>query len=168
MCQLDIRCIFIDGTCYVADVPELPGCAGRGESYLDAVANAETAISEWIFNAINSGKTPPEPAQDFILRPKLNHSTSSHVNPVMLRLRRKYGNLSNRDLAIKLGLTGDYETSVSTFTNSTTGKGSRFVRCAIALALEESPSLIWPALPAIARQRDDELYFATIADNERL
>lgn len=46
---------------FVAEVPELPGCAADGATYSEAVANAEVAISEWIETAQELGRTIPEP-----------------------------------------------------------------------------------------------------------
>ena len=36
---------------YVAEVPELPGCAADGPTYKQAVSNAEVVIGEWIETA---------------------------------------------------------------------------------------------------------------------
>ena len=33
---------------FVVEVPELPGCMADGQTYAEAVANAETIIDEWI------------------------------------------------------------------------------------------------------------------------
>ena len=46
---------------FVAEVPELPGCAGDGESYQEALANVEVVISEWIETAKELGRPIPEP-----------------------------------------------------------------------------------------------------------
>ncbi len=45
----------------IAEVPELPGCAADGETYQDALANAETAIQEWIETAKELGRQIPRP-----------------------------------------------------------------------------------------------------------
>jgi predicted RNase H-like HicB family nuclease len=47
--------------CFVAEVPELPGCMADGRSYQEAAANAEVAMREWIATAIELGRTIPEP-----------------------------------------------------------------------------------------------------------
>lgn len=160
--------IYFDGTTYVASVPELAGCVGYGQNYIDAAKNAETAITEWVFEAINSGKIPPEPAKDFVLRPPTRLIGNSMARPVMLRLHRKYGNLSNRELAQKIGLVEHYAITPSAFASAAAGKGARFVRCVIAIALEERPSLIWPFLSAKTRQADDDVYLSSIEDNDKL
>jgi len=46
---------------FVAEVPELPGCAADGQTYREAVANAETAIREWVETALELGRPIPEP-----------------------------------------------------------------------------------------------------------
>ena len=46
---------------YVAEVPELPGCAADGETYTQALANAEVVIREWIETARELGRPIPEP-----------------------------------------------------------------------------------------------------------
>ena len=46
---------------FIAEVPELPGCMADGESYQEALANAETVIDEWIDTARAVGREIPEP-----------------------------------------------------------------------------------------------------------
>jgi predicted RNase H-like HicB family nuclease len=46
---------------YVVEVPELPGCMADGESYEEAVKNAEIVISEWIETAKSLGREIPQP-----------------------------------------------------------------------------------------------------------
>ena len=46
---------------FIAEVPELPGCAADGETYQEAVANVETVIQEWIETARELGRSIPEP-----------------------------------------------------------------------------------------------------------
>jgi predicted RNase H-like HicB family nuclease len=46
---------------FIAEVPELPGCAADGRTYKDAVANAETIIKEWIAIARELGRPVPRP-----------------------------------------------------------------------------------------------------------
>ena len=46
---------------YVAEVPELPGCAADGASYGEAIRNAEMVIDEWIETARELGRPIPEP-----------------------------------------------------------------------------------------------------------
>ena len=46
---------------FVAEVPELPGCAADGATRQEALANAETVIQEWIETAQGLGRPIPEP-----------------------------------------------------------------------------------------------------------
>jgi predicted RNase H-like HicB family nuclease len=46
---------------FVAEVPELPGCMADGESYREALANAEQVIREWIETAHELGRPVPQP-----------------------------------------------------------------------------------------------------------
>jgi predicted RNase H-like HicB family nuclease len=45
---------------FVAEVPELPGCAADGATYAEALANAEVVIREWIETAKELGRLIPE------------------------------------------------------------------------------------------------------------
>jgi predicted RNase H-like HicB family nuclease len=46
---------------FIAEVPELPGCAADGATYQEALANAEVIIGEWIETARELGRAIPEP-----------------------------------------------------------------------------------------------------------
>src|SRR5437867_2692333 len=46
---------------FVAEIPELPGCAADGTTYQEALANAELVIQEWIETAKELGRPVPEP-----------------------------------------------------------------------------------------------------------
>ncbi len=46
---------------FVVEVPELPGCMADGETYQQAVANAEIIIQEWIETAKALGRPIPQP-----------------------------------------------------------------------------------------------------------
>ena len=50
-----------DDQAFVAEVPELPGCAADGATYQEALANAEVIIREWIETAQALGRPIPEP-----------------------------------------------------------------------------------------------------------
>ncbi len=51
----------MDDQAFVAEVPELPGCAADGATYQEALANAETVIREWIETARELGRPIPAP-----------------------------------------------------------------------------------------------------------
>ena len=44
---------------FLAEVPELAGCAADGKTYREALTNAETVIREWIETAQELGRTIP-------------------------------------------------------------------------------------------------------------
>ena len=46
---------------FIAEVPELPGCAADGASYQEALVNVEVVIQEWIETAKELGRPIPEP-----------------------------------------------------------------------------------------------------------
>ena len=49
-----------EDSAFIAEVPELAGCMADGQSYIEAVKNAEIAIEEWIETAQSIGRTIPE------------------------------------------------------------------------------------------------------------
>jgi predicted RNase H-like HicB family nuclease len=49
----------IEDNAFVAEVPELAGCMADGQTYVEAVQNAEIAIDEWIETAELMGRTVP-------------------------------------------------------------------------------------------------------------
>ena len=46
---------------FIAEVPELPGCAADGKTRKEALANVEIVIQEWIATAKELGRPIPEP-----------------------------------------------------------------------------------------------------------
>ena len=46
---------------FVAEVPELPGCAAHGDSHQEALRNANEAVRLWIETAREFGDPVPEP-----------------------------------------------------------------------------------------------------------
>ncbi len=50
-----------DDDSFVVEVPELPGCMAHGQTYAEAVANAEKVIDQWIETARELGRPIPEP-----------------------------------------------------------------------------------------------------------
>jgi predicted RNase H-like HicB family nuclease len=46
---------------YIAEVPELPGCAVDGKTYKQALTNVEVIIQEWIETAKELQRPIPEP-----------------------------------------------------------------------------------------------------------
>ena len=46
---------------FIAEVPELPGCAADGPTRQEARANVEVVIAEWLETARELGRPVPEP-----------------------------------------------------------------------------------------------------------
>jgi len=46
---------------FVAEVPELAGCAADGPTYAEALTNVERVIQEWLDVAKELGRPIPEP-----------------------------------------------------------------------------------------------------------
>ena len=46
---------------YIAEIPELAGCAADGVTSQEALANVEVVAEEWIETARELGRTIPEP-----------------------------------------------------------------------------------------------------------
>ncbi len=47
--------------CFIAEVPELPGCMADGVTRAEALLAAETVIDQWIETASMLGRAIPEP-----------------------------------------------------------------------------------------------------------
>ena len=50
-----------DDECYIAEVPELPGCMADGTTRAEVLQNIELIISEWIETAALEGRDIPIP-----------------------------------------------------------------------------------------------------------
>ena len=50
-----------DDQAFIAEVPELPGCAADGSTYDEALANVQVIIQEWLETARELGRAIPEP-----------------------------------------------------------------------------------------------------------
>lgn len=46
---------------FIAEVPELPGCAADGRTYQEALANVQVVIDEWLETAVSLHRAIPEP-----------------------------------------------------------------------------------------------------------
>lgn len=46
---------------FIAEVPELPGCAADGHTYQEALARVEIVIQEWLETAQELGRPIPQP-----------------------------------------------------------------------------------------------------------
>jgi predicted RNase H-like HicB family nuclease len=62
MCKYEIAIYWSEeDQAFIAEVPELAGCMADGESYQQALANAEIVIQEWIETAKELGRAIPKP-----------------------------------------------------------------------------------------------------------
>jgi len=156
-----------DGQVYVAEVPELSACRGTGNTPAEALRTAQLAIAAWLAHAASAGAprpallAPAELARSIRDRLACLHMERKHtqrMSPVKLLLVQKFGKMSNRELARRIGLSGrDAPTMLSA---AASGKGTRKTRCAIALTLGELPSRLWPdRLATICRDDDDMFYY---------
>lgn len=159
-----------DGHAYVAEVPELRACRGSGSSPAAALMAAQEAIAEWLRRS-GAAAPPLMPPADLagtikqlLSVPAAITKSGPRMSPVKQLLVDKFGKMSNREMAGRIGLSGrDAPTMLSA---AASGKGTRKTRCAIALALNETPSRLWPhRLPAIS-QDDDTLYLALRASSD--
>jgi predicted RNase H-like HicB family nuclease len=50
-----------EDSAFIAEVPELAGCAADGASYAEAISNVEVVIREWLETAKELGRPIPEP-----------------------------------------------------------------------------------------------------------
>jgi predicted RNase H-like HicB family nuclease len=57
---------------FIAEVPELPGCAADGKTYKQALANVEVIIQEWIETAKELGRSIPPPKGRLVFASILN------------------------------------------------------------------------------------------------
>lgn len=46
---------------FIAEIPELPGCAADGATYQEALVNVETIVREWMETARELGRPIPKP-----------------------------------------------------------------------------------------------------------
>ena len=51
----------VEDDAFIAEVPELPGCAADGATYEAALSNVKTVIAEWIDTARELERPIPEP-----------------------------------------------------------------------------------------------------------
>jgi predicted RNase H-like HicB family nuclease len=52
---------------FIAEVPELAGCAADGVTRQEALANAEIVIAEWLETARELGRPIPEPKRRLLI-----------------------------------------------------------------------------------------------------
>lgn len=50
-----------DDEAYIAEMPELPGCASDGQTQQDALINLRVIAQEWMETGLELGRPVPEP-----------------------------------------------------------------------------------------------------------
>ena len=81
---------------YIAEVPELPGCAADGPTYKQALANIEVLIREWIDTASELNRSIPQPVIRRRNRPRTGWAAAAR------RMRER-----GEDGLLDAGLPGD-------------------------------------------------------------
>ena len=64
MCSSDLEVIIYwsaEDKAFIAEVPELPGCAADGATKQAALKNVDVVVKEWIATAKSLGRPIPEP-----------------------------------------------------------------------------------------------------------
>lgn len=51
----------LEDDAFIAEVPELAGCAADGKTYQEALSNVQIIIEEWIETAKLNGRNIPKP-----------------------------------------------------------------------------------------------------------
>jgi predicted RNase H-like HicB family nuclease len=64
-----ILCWSDEDNAFIAEVPELSGCAVDGATRQEALANAEIGIAEWIETARELNRPIPEPKRRLLFAP---------------------------------------------------------------------------------------------------
>lgn len=145
--------LYFENGRYVAAVPGHPGCHAHGASYAEALGRLELMLRQRTCGLPENGSDSTDPA---CIDAQGDAGGRCRSSAIKARLVAKFGRLSNRQLAARIGIIApDAPVMLS---SALGGKGSRQVRCAIALALNEPPSLLWPEAAARIRTMDDRCY----------
>ena len=93
-----------DDKAFVAEVPDLPGCAAHGKSRAEAIANVEKAIDLWIAATREAGESIPRPGDQMLTVPEASQLLGLSV--AMVRRYCAQGRLPahklGRDWAIRV------------------------------------------------------------------
>lgn len=138
-----------DGSAFVARVLGSSSLEGRGSSYGEALASIEQVMTTH-----RNGASIGLPNQPSVVRRK--PVVRRHMATVKARLVQRFGNLSNREMAARLGVVA--RDAPSMLSNALSGRGARALRCSIAVALNEFPSVLWPDRQQKTQQDDDAEY----------
>lgn len=160
--------LYHDGHSCVAELPELPGCVARGEDYFEVLTRIQQNMSRWIAGRPEQGPAAPKKILNTLNclspLPKQQPRTGHRSMPIKIRLIDKFGRRSNRELAACIGIvSADAPIMLS---SAMAGNGTRKVRCAIAMALDEAPSKLWPARDPNLNRSDDIFYHSSVKAQE--
>lgn len=134
--------LYFDNGRYIAVVPDQPHFRAGGASYAEALGRLESQLQRAACGL------PFDASHD-----AGNRCRSSAIKA---RLIARFGRMSNRQLAARIGIVApDAPVMLS---SALGGRGSRQVRCAIALALGELPSMLWPDSSSRIRAMDDSFF----------
>lgn len=61
---------------FIAEAPELPGCAADGATYSEALGNVEVVIGEWIETAQELGRPIPEPKGRLVFAKRVRQASN--------------------------------------------------------------------------------------------
>jgi predicted RNase H-like HicB family nuclease len=78
-----------DDYCYLAEMPELPGCMAEGETYEEALRNIQKISEMWLETAKKHGDPIPEPMHNKIIIPQSEGRSSLKDKITIRRLRVK-------------------------------------------------------------------------------
>lgn len=147
--------LYFENGRYVAIVPGHPDFHAYGASYAEALGQVELMLRQQARGLAEDGLDPAAPGGIDARSDPGGRCSSSAIKA---RLVAKFGRLSNRQLAASIGIVApDAPVMLS---SALGGKGSRQVRCAIALALNEFPSKLWPDAEGRIRTMDDSCFLA--------
>lgn len=141
--------LYFDNGRYIAVVPDHPDCRADGASYAEALGRLESMLHR-------SASGLPTNASNTTCAAGIDAGSRCRSSAIKARLMAKFGRLSNRQLAARIGIVApDAPVMLS---SALGGRGSRQVRCAIALALGELPSSLWPDSSSRVRATDDSCF----------
>ena len=144
-----------DGAGFIAHVLDVPECVGRGATYCEALKAAELALAKRNMDA----------GEDFHMELELEGRRRAplrrYVPTVKAQLVARFGHMSNRRLAERIGIVA--KDAPVMLSSAFSGRGSRGVRCLIAIALATPPSQLWPLRPDAVVAEDDAEYRVLLA-----
>lgn len=147
--------LYFDNGRYIAVVPDHPDCRADGASYAEALGRLESMLQRSA-RGLPANTSSTSNTSDVSGAAGTDTGSRCRSSAIKARLMAKFGRLSNRQLAARIGIVApDAPVMLS---SALGGRGSRQVRCAIALALDELPSILWPDSSSRVRAIDDSCF----------